>query len=438
MDALRDRTLFFLHVPKTAGTSLRELLACRFAPTDILAFERSDSPELRSEALASVDRYRFVHGHVPYALVDRFKRRPFVVTLLRDPLNRAVSAFHYMQRQAPAMARAVKDGRVSAARARDYAASGRMSIGDFVRREPLAASRHLGNLQAWLLATPNVNERFEYRDDYRVSVSGSDLERAKEHLAACDAVGLTERMSESMDVLARSLRTRPFGELSTANRRPAGPAIDALDAGTTAALVDLTAHDRELYRFACRLFEERRRTMMQQLPLLGADRPGWPAGHPSPAQSPLFTFDGPVPGDGWYAPERVGKRWFSWTGPTRHSTIELASPGGLECVLKIGVLHAMRWEFLSKLDVRLNGVRLDVRRQSDAAGHLLTAAVPRTIMRAPGESNWIAMRVPGVIRPCEQDRTADDSRLLGIAVYRVELATREHWSWPAPRAGARR
>jgi hypothetical protein len=257
--ALRDRSLFFLHIPKTAGISLRELLSRRFDPADILTFERGDSPELRGEKLARLDRYRFVHGHVPYALAERFERPPFVVTILRDPLERAVSAFHHMRRQAPDVARAFKAGQGSAARARDYAAAGRMSIGEWIDHAPLAASRHLGNLQAWFLATPNLNERFEYGDEYRVSVSGSDLERAKERLAAIDAFGLTERMSESVDLLAHSLQVRPLGEVGTANKAPDRPPVAALDEATLSALAGLTAQDRELYSLACRLFDERRR-----------------------------------------------------------------------------------------------------------------------------------------------------------------------------------
>lgn len=418
MHALRDRPLFFLHIPKTAGTSLRELLSPRFAPAEILAFERGDSPELRGEKLARLDRYRFVHGHVPYALAERFERRPFVATILRDPLERAVSAFHFMQGKVPE--------RVSAARARDYAAAGRMSIGELIRHEPLAASRHLGNLQTWLLATPKIHERFEYRDNYRVSVSDSDLERAKEHLAACDFVGLTERMSESMDLLAHALQARPFGEVGTANRSPARLAVAALDPSTMAALTELTAQDRDLYTFACRLFEERRRAMRQKP--RNADGPGQEAGH-QPSSS-VFTFDGAIPGDGWYAPERAGERWFSWTGPTCDSTLELASPPGRELVFKLCVLHAMRWDSLPDLEVRLNGVRLHLQMPPDpmqpaAAGKILRAAVPGGLARAPGEGNSIAIRVPEVIRPCEQDRQAGDSRLLGIAVHRIELAAIE-------------
>jgi len=412
MHALQDRGLFFLHIPKTAGTSLRELLSSRFAPAEILAFEREDSPERRQEKLTRIDRYPFVHGHVPYALADRFARRPFVATILRDPLERAVSAFHYMQGQVP--------GLVSAARARDYAAASRMSIGELIRHEPLAASRHLGNLQAWFLSTPKVHERFEYHDEYRVAVSGSDLERAKEHLEACDFVGLTERMGESMDLLGHALRDRPFGEAGTANRSRGRPAVAALDPSTMAALTDLTAQDRELYTFACRLFEHRLRAMTQEL---HNARPRQEAGHRSLA--PVFAFDRAIPGDGWYAPERAGERWFSWTGPSCDSTLELASPPGREVVLKLGVLHAMRWDSLPNLEVRLNDVRLRLQRTPDAGQVVLTAVVPRGLARPPGEGNSIRIRVSELARPCDQDPAAGDSRLLGIALHRIELAAIE-------------
>ena len=162
MQSLDDRALFFLHIPKTAGTSLRELLSCRFAPADILALDRRGAHEHPSQQLETISRYRFVHGHVPYALVDRFPRRPFVVTLLRDPIDRAVSAFHYMQHLARLQADAIQTWG-SPARARDYAAAGRMTLGEFIRAAPSAAARHLGNIQVSLLASSDLHARFEYR-----------------------------------------------------------------------------------------------------------------------------------------------------------------------------------------------------------------------------------------------------------------------------------
>jgi len=412
------RPLFFLHVPKTAGTSLRELLSTRFARTDILAFNRNDPPQVRSQKLATLDQYGFIHGHEPYALIDYFHCRPFVVTILRNPLERALSVFHYMRRQAPDISNALEKGQISSARAYDYAASARLQLREFLRYEPLAASRHLGNIQTWLLTTTALNARFEYRDDYNVSVSQSDLSRAKEHLSLCDVVGLTERIRESVDLLSWSWQVRPFGEISTANRSNGREALSSLDPSTVAALMEFTSRDQELYNFACELFEERYRKMLRQ-PLL--NRVSAESMNRYAPGATVFTFDGPIPGDGWYAPERSGERWFSWTGPTRDSTIELASPQGREFYLTVGVLHVMKAESLSSIEVRLNCIELQLQVTAAEGGFVLTADVAGTTVRPCGEINRITIRVPAVMRPCEQDSTADDSRLLGIAVHRVEL-----------------
>ncbi|MEO8481098.1 MAG: hypothetical protein ABI634_02740 [Acidobacteriota bacterium] len=410
------RALFFLHIPKTGGTSLRDLLSPRFAPSEVLAFERKDPAAALTDKLARIDRSAFVHGHIPYALVNHFARRPCVVTILRDPIDRAVSAFRYMRLQAPAMTEAAKAGSVSPARARDYAAAARLSLGDFLRDEPAAAARHLGNLQTWLLSTPHLTERFDYSDDYQVAIAADDLTRAKQHLAACDVVVLTERLDESLPLLADALATRPFGAIGTANRTAAREPVMPRDEATSAALATLTSHDRALYAHARVLFQDRLDGLARRRRAVTAvTSPSWP---PS-AVSNVCTFDGPIPGDGWYGQERAGDRWFSWTGPTCESTIALTSPAGsAPCQFAMTVEHAMHWEFLAGVDVRLNGVRLDLQWPSD--GRRVTAPVSRAVLRASGHPNTITIHVPSVSRPSD-DEGSDDSRLLGIAVSRVEL-----------------
>ena len=78
-------------------------------------------------------------------------------------------------------------------------------------------------------------------------------------------------------------------------------------------------------------------------------------------------------------------------------------------------------ELLSALDLRINDVPMHPSAARDADGHVITAGVPLDVIRAPGESNVIAIQLPTVVRPCDLDRANPDSRLLGIAVHRIEL-----------------
>ena len=144
------------------------------------------------------------------------------------------------------------------ARARDYAAAAgcRSPNSSATRRLPhpvtLATSR-------FVLASGDVNERSEDSDDYRISISRADLERAKARLAACECVGITERMVESIELLADALATAPLGEVSSANRTPGRRRSPSSTTTRWRRCAISQPGIRELYTFACELFEDRRR-----------------------------------------------------------------------------------------------------------------------------------------------------------------------------------
>lgn len=102
-----DRTMIFLHLPKTAGTTFREVLLRH--PTLSVHLVRGGHPEI-VEAIRErpvyvktlVRRHDVVMGHLI------FDRRPFealagrifFVSLLRDPIARAISHYKHVRRTA--------------------------------------------------------------------------------------------------------------------------------------------------------------------------------------------------------------------------------------------------------------------------------------------------------------------------------------------------
>src|SRR5262249_2138661 len=117
---LAGRTLLFMHIPKTGGTSIRELLSRQFEPEAIL-YIGLQTREGVAARLTAAAHARFVNGHIPYAAMQSLARRPFVFTLLRDPVQRAVSAFRQMQRDAAQREEMAARGTISRERARDFA-----------------------------------------------------------------------------------------------------------------------------------------------------------------------------------------------------------------------------------------------------------------------------------------------------------------------------
>jgi hypothetical protein len=87
--------LVFMHIPKTAGTSLHTRLTGRFPPP-LVCPERFD--RLHAYSLAELNRYRLFSGHFAYPVTRCIPgRRRIAVTLLREPVARIVSAYRFLR-----------------------------------------------------------------------------------------------------------------------------------------------------------------------------------------------------------------------------------------------------------------------------------------------------------------------------------------------------
>lgn len=415
---LGRRPLFFAHLPKTAGISFVEWLDWHFEPETTLALESLDAAGADA-AVAQPEGRLFIHGHAPLDMRRAFPQRPFVFTLLRDPLERAVSAYHHLRRDAALPAMPVTDGR-AAARARAVELAGRHDLGGFVAADPRIAAKQVGNIQTLMLSQAWGPGHFGIVHSLPPDTTADDLARACENLAGCDAFGVTERVPETAEMLAHALRLDPPRYPGWANRADARPPLRDIAPAALDRLREATAHDAALHRFATALFEDRRRAMMRDL-LARHARQAPPAGQP-PASASVMRFDRPVPGEGWYAPERAGDGWLSWTGPDPESWLLLRSPaGGGDAVIEVEVKHALRPEQIGQATLRVNDWPVAREIAATPDGHRLAARVPALLLRPPGEANRIQLTVTPILRPCDVLPASEDIRPLGLAISCVAL-----------------
>jgi len=386
---------------------MTELLSRHFERSAVLGLGLNDL-EVTTRDLRTVDRYEFVHGHVPYAAMDHFPDRPFAFTVLRDPVQRAISAFRHLKRDASRMQELAAAGTISPVRGRDYAAAGEMNLGEFLRYEPLAAAEHLGDMQVEFLARPHLERRYRADGRHDVAVSPRDVDLAIERLRGLDAFGITERLQESADLLARALGVATLGDPGTLNVAPDG-GPEPLDAKTLDALREFTRHDSRLYACAAELFAQRCVEAASAPPRMAS------------GVAASFTAGGSLPGPGWYDAEFDGRRWFNWTGPGLESSLVLGTPTAT-CAsfgLRVSVLHALTGESLSGLRLFVNGHELSPHVAATEIGHDVLATVPSAALRGRGEPNRVTIRGYRLLRPCDIDPASRDTRLLGIAVHRI-------------------
>jgi hypothetical protein len=93
-----SRTIFFMHIPKTAGSSVHRLLELNFAPwrTYSLAYPALQAQQLFARLPREIrNGYRLVKGHFPYGFHEHVDTEPTYVSFARHPLARVLSDYNY-------------------------------------------------------------------------------------------------------------------------------------------------------------------------------------------------------------------------------------------------------------------------------------------------------------------------------------------------------
>jgi len=229
----------FIHIPKTAGGTVRAMLRAGSVPTidtgNFLSFPERTKRKLARKLVAG--RWAdgdVAIGHVPYGTYHAHLPPGIrYMTFLREPVDRVISHF----------ARHIDTprSRYKTTKPRFQPAS---SLGQAL------ASPDVPDLD-------NLQTRFLCSDPAPVGpLPASALEDAKRNLAGLAFVGIQERFAESLVLFQRSLGVR----LEPAINRHVNayrPSLDEIGDRERELIEEHTRLDAELYRFARNLFERR-------------------------------------------------------------------------------------------------------------------------------------------------------------------------------------
>lgn len=248
-----DELVYFLHIPKTAGTSLLRFISRAVGPdraVNVLWDHVVDGTH------GITERTRAVSGHLGGLFPLWLRRWPRVITVLRDPVARALSHVNHVQRDAahPLHARAaglsVEEYCAHPALRRTvdnfqsrYLAS--LSFADALLPEPVAG-RPFGVVSV-------AHENALYALDAGVDL----LPAAIRAVDRVDAVGVCEALAPSQQLFARVLGWAAAADEQWENRAAEGQrTLAGLSDRERDTLARLNAIDAEVYRHARARFQQ--------------------------------------------------------------------------------------------------------------------------------------------------------------------------------------
>lgn len=243
--------LVYVHMPKAAGTTLRHILQQRVAPEGVCPAELQD--QLADLSPADLQRYRLFAGHYFYRAMQRLLGpRAVYVTLLRDPIERALSNYAYLQNRPNQPVNMWATG---------------LDLEAFVfhpRAIATIANRQTRMLAADLAATDAGQLSTSLQREWQDALMGK-YPSAREAQQALDELayfGLAERFDDSLALLAHTLGwpELPHG-YSSLNVSPRRPARTGLPRHLLERLIELNAEDLALYDYARGVFAERYRRL---------------------------------------------------------------------------------------------------------------------------------------------------------------------------------
>jgi hypothetical protein len=406
--------ILFMHIPKTAGMTLRDFLSNQYSISQIM-------PAVGWLDLLSIDRhefdkYRLFQGHFSYGIIDILPPDVRPIVFLREPIARTISHLKHMRRDPnfhPAHKLAV--GR---------------SLDELVRDDrimKLCSNIQVAHLSNDIPAQTILAGLQQEQDAGRVPNPDAyalepDLAKAERNLNRFQYVGFVETFQEDIRQMSLALGLHPPRFVAKRNDDPEGETnADELRPETSALLREHNAADIAFYAAA------------KRRPRLGWDAVATALLDPVvyvPISQPMdFPLSGPIPGSNWYPCERDATGEIRWAGPLHETGLELplARQHRFELTLTVIIRN------LDDLSVDVGGVEVPLHLHWSAGrSHRISFWVPSEAVQWLGLTS-LCFRTKQVFRASHADVRMLSFAVQELLISKVEPAYRVT-AEPAPSA----
>lgn len=393
--------LYFLHIPKTAGTAFRNFLEDHFDQAGFLRRWLVD--EIAGCSPEELSAFSAFAGHHGWFLPVLIGREPRVLTLLRDPVDRSLSHFCDLRRRADNWIYPIIH-------------ENKWSFEDFVL-SPLGQSE-LTNFMVRNIALDRVHEDYwlhsHTRDtDFpalkRKYTDPRMLDKAMDRASRFLLFGHVERFNDALVLTAHRLGWAQVRDFPKYNTRDGSRDNDEITPRAADALAEITTLDQALYNECVRRFDSDMAALTPES--IAADYRRVMGALPR-VERAEWSFERPINGGGWLVrdwckhpifPDRDLCVRRMNPDSTAFVDVPLASGRAYEVRLHVSIPGASSFP---GIDVRANGVALDGAswwgRYDEQDGCVVSAALPADVIaRSPEFTRveFVARLTPSGAKP---------------------------------------
>lgn len=358
--------LCFIHIPKTAGTTLISLLDAHF-PVD-----RICPAQLWRELVwlppDQVSACQLLRGHYTYDDYLKLASNPVFISMFRNPIDRACSYYNFMRNQPDDWLEQHYSYREALAESHPHVANlveGDIEIYQRANRDDLETFFASSFVQDWI---QNWQVKAIARSAFDQSPWAQEaaLATAKDRLTTLVWFGLVERFADSMALLSYTFGWNPIRQYQRLMVAPNPNYTEGLSAKTVEILQEIHQLDLAFYDDAAAEFAQRYAAMQQDLQerYSGADLHDQLEQHYRdrtqalnlPRQTVIdLKFDQAIAGTGWQLREGSVEEQtlFRWTGPETETTLDLPLAAGQDFILKLRIVGAISEEVLDSVQLRV-------------------------------------------------------------------------------------
>jgi hypothetical protein len=435
-----ERLLSFVHIPKTAGTTLYNYLDTKFLPQQVFPADRADwhADGMQGMRPQDVDEFRCLRGHLYSKQLGRFceaTRKTLVpFTVLRHPEAQLLSEYNMVCNDPNAAAYC--QGPVSDLTFDRFLEQPRFP--SLFAERPDLAQRMCGNRQSAHLLMQTEHNPFLIPES---EWFGLLMEQLENYLL----VGIHERLEQSVQLLAFLLGWHCQSTLPMLNK--ARGKVPELNSQQRRRLEELNAIDYQLYDWALDRFQHQYAAMLEELEATGAlvnDANGLVTALNQRGDERIRqrAFAGALPANDFEVIHTTGLllghvsrtkgRQINWIGPEPKATMRLAfpSPPGQGAgigsrVLRIEILYWLKQSMLDNFYVKVNGSPVALARHQQASACQFVGFLPEDLLGPAGTFVEVEMGTSSVSTPAKLNLNPHDheQKCLAIAGFQCFPAT---------------